>query len=105
MGKKLIKASPIRKSVVGNFISESSTEMTVKTETQQGVNTENRKEATAEIHKAARNIKLTIIVPEEIDLLLEDIARKRRQETGKKPSKKSLVIEAVKLLATKEKLQ
>jgi len=69
MGKKLMKDSPVRKSL-----------------------------------KTDRQVKLTIIIPEEIDLLLEDLVRKRRKETGKKPSKKALVVEAIKLLAEKEKL-
>ena len=102
MGKKLIKDSPIRRSVVGSFISEAPAEAPAKTEERQAVNTEIRKEVSTDIQKPARNVKLTIIVPEEIDLLLEDIARKRRQETGKKSSKKALVIEALKLLAEKE---
>ena len=104
MGKKLIKDSPIRKSVVGSFISEAPAEAPspAKTEERQAVNTESRKEVSTDIQRSERSVKLTIIIPEEIDLLLEDIARKRRQETGKKPSKKALVIEALRLLAEKE---
>jgi len=101
MGKKLIKDSPIRKSLVGSFISDSPAEAPTATDTekQQAVNTESRKDV-----KTDRQVKLTIIIPEEIDLLLEDLARKRRKEMGKKPSKKALVVEAIRLLAEKERL-
>ncbi len=105
MGKKLIKDSPIRKSVVGEFISTPEESKAVTTEIQKSVNTEISKNTITEKHKtgnSSRTVKLTVIVPEDIDLLLEDIARKRRRETGKKPSKKSLIIEALRLLAEKE---
>ncbi len=93
MGKKLIKDSPIRKSVVGNFITETPKKEDV-TESRYTVKTARRQDG--------KTVKLTARIPEEIDLLLEDIARKRRQETGERLSKKALIIEAIKLLAEKE---
>jgi len=100
MAKKLIKDSPIRKNLIGNFISEVPTEA----EKRKSVNTESRIAVSTPEKKTNRTVKLTIIIPEEIDIILEDIIRKRRQIEGKKPSKKALIIEAVKLLAEKEGL-
>ncbi len=108
MGKKLIKDSPLKKGgIVGGFIS------TVDTESRKDVNTETRKgntsptdakpEPKAVNTENRRTVKLTLIIPEEYDLLLEDIKRKRRRE-GRRTSKKELVIEAIKLLAEKERI-
>ena len=96
MDKKFLKNNPFGKSLVNSFIS-SKTPAEESTEIRKNVNTDKRKAVNTE-----KQVKLTVVVPVEIDILIEDIARKRRQETGRKPTKKSLIIEAVRLLAEKE---
>ncbi len=93
MGKKLIKESLLKKNLVQNFISNENT------------NTQNSKDVNTESSKNVKTAKLTIIIPEDLDILIEDIARNRRKLTGKKPSKKAIIIEAVNLLASKESIK
>lgn len=78
MGKKLIKNSPIRKSVVETFISaEEESRKADNAEIRKTVETKRRKDVNTDKQEAVsigkkKQVKLTFVVPEEVDLLLED---------------------------------